>query len=192
MRGYSCILGAVVVGMIFHDVQSAPEKPNFAGEWKSESSDSSSGWGQQLTVTQDASILSIEYEFFASDDRQPPLKFDYDLSGKVTTNSVMMGRGIQTETSTTTWSGDRLVVTTVYPSTDPVDGKSRSVEVQRILWLESPSTLIVEKIRAGVMGGPAATSRTTYTRLERRSANCSAHTGPAHPAAHSERSPSRS
>ena len=165
MRWYSCILGAVVVGMIFHDVHSAPGKPNFAGEWKSESSDSSSGWGQQMTVTQDASTLSIEYVFFASDDRQPPLKFDYDLNGKVTTNSVMMGRGIQTETSTTVWSGERLVITTVYPITHPADGKSLTVEVQRILWLESPTSLIVEKTRAGVMGGPAATSRTRYTKL---------------------------
>ena len=40
-----------------------------------------SGWGADITLTQDATTLAIEYAQFARNDMQPPLKFVYRLNG---------------------------------------------------------------------------------------------------------------
>ena len=61
--------------------------------------DMGSGWGSTITITQDAARLTVEYAFFSRGDMQPPLKFVYALDGSETKNSVMMGRGIQGQTS---------------------------------------------------------------------------------------------
>lgn len=37
-----------------------------------------------------------------------------------------------------------------------------TAELTRKLWLESPITLVVEVTRAGALGGPASTTRSTY------------------------------
>jgi hypothetical protein len=41
-------------------------------------------------------------------------------------------------------------------------GNPFTAELTRRLWLESPTTLVVELTRAGVPGGPASTTRSTY------------------------------
>ena len=38
-----------------------------------------SGWGADITVTQDATTLTIEYAQFARSDMQPPTRFVYRL-----------------------------------------------------------------------------------------------------------------
>src|SRR5215471_9046258 len=53
--------------------------------------DMGSGWGSTITITQDATRLTIEYVFFRRGDMQPPLKFVYALDGSETRNTVMMG-----------------------------------------------------------------------------------------------------
>ena len=121
-----------------------------------------SGWGSNITVTQDASRLTVEYMFFARGDMQPPLKFVYALDGSETKNSVMMGRGIQLQTSKTAWEGNRLVISTVHSFANPETGHPMTSEVEQALTLESPTTLTVEATRIGVLGGPSSTTRTTY------------------------------
>lgn len=178
------LTGALLAAAILcpGSVLAAQERPDFSGDWTIEEApgarggragrggrggpapDMGSGWGRNITITQDAARLTVEYAFFSRGDFQPPLKFHYALDGSTTTNSVMMGRGIQERGSVTAWDGDTLVIRTTHAFTDPATGEPSTVEVTRKLWLESPSRLRVESIFGGALGGPPATTQTTYTR----------------------------
>jgi len=96
---------------------------------------------------------------------QPPLKFTFALDGTETKNAVMMGLGVQEQFSRAAWTGSTLVITTRYVAANPESaGDSLRVEVKRRLSLESPTRLIVETTRGGVLGGPPSTTRTVYTK----------------------------
>jgi hypothetical protein len=129
------------------------------------SGDMGSGWGPTITITQDAGKLIVEYAFFARGDMQPPLRFTYALDGTETRNSVMMGRGIQQQTSKAAWDGDKLVITTTHSLVDPSTGQPVSAMVTQKLSLESPTSLVVESTRAGVLGGPTTNARTVYKKM---------------------------
>jgi hypothetical protein len=161
----------------------AQEKPNFSGRWTTDpdpaavtpgrgagggrgAGDMGSGWGSTITLTQDATRLTVEYVFFARGDMQPPIRLVYPLDGGETKNTVMMGRGMQIQSSRGAWSGNTLVITTLHTFANPQTGKPDTVEVKHSLTLESPSALIVETVRAGVLGGPTTTTKTTYRKLE--------------------------
>jgi hypothetical protein len=124
--------------------------------------DMGSGWGATITMTQDATRLRVEYEAFSRYDLQPPLTFTFPLDGSEGRNTVMMGRGEQIERSRAQWNGQMLVITTAWQVDDRGAGKPFIAELTRKLWLESPTTLIVEVTRAGVLGGPASTTRSVY------------------------------
>jgi hypothetical protein len=169
---------------------SAQSHPDFSGRWTSEPEaaatpattpargggggagggrgargDMGSGWGSNITIAQDAQKLTVEYMFFVRGDMQPPLKFNYALDGSESKNTVMMGRGFQQQLSKTSWSGDKLVITTVHNFQNPATNQPMSTEVTHTLSLTSPTTLLVEVARAGVLGGPATTTQTTYRKL---------------------------
>jgi hypothetical protein len=127
--------------------------------------DMGSGWGPTITITQDAGRLTVEYAFFSRGDLQPPLRFVYALDGSETRNTVMMGRGMQVQTARTAWDNGRLKITTVHTLADPATGKPATVEVVQTLTLESPAQLVVETTRAGVLGGPATSTRSVYRKL---------------------------
>jgi len=95
-------------------------------------------------------------------DLQPPLKFTYALDGTDARNMVMMGRGEQIESSRARWDARTLTITTSFRVDDRTAGKPFTAELTRKLWLESPITLVVEVTRAGALGGPASTTRSTY------------------------------
>jgi hypothetical protein len=124
--------------------------------------DMGSGWGSTITIAQDTQQLSVEYTIFSRYDLQPPLKFTYPLDGSEGRNTVMMGRGEQTESSRAQWEGQTLIITTTFQVTDRAAGKPFTAEVKRKLWLESATTLIVEVTRAGVLGGQASTTQSVY------------------------------
>jgi hypothetical protein len=124
--------------------------------------DQGSGWGSAITITQDDKRLSVEYTVFSRYDLQPPLTFTYTLDGSEARNKVVMGRGEQIETSRAHWNGSVLTIVTTFHVTDRAAGKPFTAEVTRKLSLESPTTLIVEVTRAGVLGGPASTTRSVY------------------------------
>jgi formylglycine-generating enzyme required for sulfatase activity len=157
-------------------VAAAQPLPNFAGEWQREaigevepnattsSADAGSGWGDRISVTQDAAKLVVQYAFFSRADLQPPLRFVYALDGSQTKNVVMMGRGLQNQTSTTTWSGEKLIITTQHDFT--VDGKAMTGEVKQVLSLDSLARLVVETTRSGVLGGPPTPNRTVYRKVD--------------------------
>ena len=121
-----------------------------------------SGWGATITIAQDASRLTVEYVVFSRYDLQPPLTFTYPLDGSVGRNAVMMGRGEQIESSRTQWSGQALIISTTFDVADRGVSKPFTGELTRKLLLESPTTLVVEVTRAGVLGGPASTTRSVY------------------------------
>jgi hypothetical protein len=126
--------------------------------------DMGSGWGSPITVAQDATRLSVEYAVFSRYDLQPPLRFTYPLDGSVGRSTVNMGRGEQTESSRAQWDGQTLIIVTTFDVADRAAGKPFTAELTRKLWLESPTTLVVEVTRAGVLGGPASTTRSVYRR----------------------------
>ena len=124
--------------------------------------DMGSGWGSPLTISQDARRLTVEYVFFSRYDLQPPLTFTYPLDGTDGRNVVSMGRGEQIETSTARWDGPALIITTVHRIDDAAVGKPITMKLTRRLSLESPTTLIVDVTRDGVLGGPSTMTRSTY------------------------------
>ena len=126
--------------------------------------DMGSGWGSTITIAQDASKLSVEYAFFGRGDLQPPMRFTYALDGSESRNTVMMGNGMQAQISRAAWEGETLVITTSHTFTNPDTGKPEKTEVRHALSLASPSSLVVEVTRAGVLGGPTTTTRTVYRR----------------------------
>jgi hypothetical protein len=173
-------LGVLLLGAIV----STQTRPDFSGRWTSDPDpaaargtaeggrgrgpsrgDMGSGWGTLITITQDASRLTVEYAFFGRGDMQRPLRFDYAMDGSETKNSVMMGRGIQSQTSTTTWDGDTFIISTRHAFTDPSTGQPATAQVTQALTLESPTSLVVETTRAGVLGGPTTKTRTVYRKL---------------------------
>jgi hypothetical protein len=124
--------------------------------------DMGSGWGSTITIAQDATRLSVEYSVFSRYDLQPPLTFTYPLDGSVGRNTVNVGLGEQTESSRAQWQGQALTIVTTVQVSDRGAKQPFTAEVTRKLWLESPTTLVVEVIRAGVLGGPASTTRSVY------------------------------
>jgi hypothetical protein len=121
-----------------------------------------SGWGSTITIAQDTKRLSVEYAIFSRYDLQPPLTLRYPLDGSVGGNTVMMGRGEQIESSRAQWNGQTLIIITTFHVADRGAGKVFTTELTRKLWLESPTTLVVEATRAGVLGGPASATRSVY------------------------------
>ena len=124
--------------------------------------DMGSGWGSTITIAQDAGQLTIEYPIFSRYDLQPPRKVTFPLDGSEGRNTVMLGRGEQVESSKAKWDGQALIIVTTFLVSDRAAGKPFTVEVTRRLSLDSPTILIVEVTRAGVLGGPAATTRSVY------------------------------
>jgi len=125
--------------------------------------DMGSGWGSTITIAQDAKRLSVEYIFFSRYDAQPSLTFLYPLDGSEGRNTVMMGRGEQTESSRTEWIGSTLVITSRHRvDTGIAGGQPLTINVTRKLSLESPTTMIVEVTRGGVLGGPSSMTRSVY------------------------------
>lgn len=158
----------------------AQQRPDFSGRWR-EAADTAeasgrtrrgppspgtmgSGWGSDLTITQDAATLTVEYMFFDRGDMQPPWRFAFALDGSETRDTIMMGRGMQERIATAGWRGDELELRIVETYPDAAPGEPTRSEVVRTLRLESPTTMMVETTRAGVLGGPSTTTRTRYIR----------------------------
>jgi hypothetical protein len=121
-----------------------------------------SGWGPTITLTQDATTLTVEYQPYVPYDMQRPLKFVYLLNGSESRNTINAGRGPQEQISKVTWAGSSLVITTAHSFKNPQSGATDTSETKQVLSLESPAVLVVETTRSGVMGGPASTTMTKY------------------------------
>jgi hypothetical protein len=121
-----------------------------------------SGWGNEFTVTQDAERLVVQTAYFTPRDMQPPLRLVYRLDGSEGKNAVMLGRGTQEQTAKVAWDGGKLVITTTHHFRDPRTGQPAASETKQVLWLESPTSLVVETTHGGALGGPPVTGKTAY------------------------------
>jgi len=155
----------------------AQSRPDFSGRWTAipeppaagggppaatAAATMGSGWGPEITITQNAGTLILERAQFSQYDLQPPMRLTYALDGSESRNTINMGRGPQESVSKATWQDATLAITTSYRFNDPQNGKAESVEVKQVLSLDSSGSLVVTTTRSGVLGGPPATSTTTY------------------------------
>jgi len=155
------------------------DRPSFTGQWTVDTppapaggrgprggapADLGSGWTTTFTITQDAAQLTVQYAFFTRGDMQPPTRVVFALDGSETANSVMMGRGTQTEKSRAAWDNNRLVIATTYTFANPATGAPETGKITRTLSLDPNGLLVVEVLRHGVLGGPDTTSRTAHRR----------------------------
>ena len=148
------------------------QRPDFSGEWvRSDSAEQrsvasvgdagfrvgtpGSGWGSPLTIRQEANRLVVEYVFFGTYDLQPRLSFTFALDGSETRNRIMLSHAESVLRSRAVWRDSALEITTTFP-TPP--GVSSGGEVQQILTLQSPRTLLLETRRGD------AVLRTTFVR----------------------------
>ena len=114
----------------------AAQTPSFAGRWvlapEPPSRTQSGGrltpsapgtlWGSDVTLTQDATTLTVEYARFARSDMQPPTKLVYRLDGSESRNTINLGRGPQEQVSRARWDGDRLIIVTQHRFTTSAAG----------------------------------------------------------------------
>ena len=154
------------------------QSPDFSGHWIAEASmaprpkpggpppaprgDMGSGWGTPITITQTASELVVEQPIFSRYDLQPPLRIVFRLDGQESRNTVMAGHETQTRTSRASWEGQTLVIVTSFPGIDPDSGKPFTTLVTQRLTLESPTQLLIEAVRSGVLGGRETRSQTLF------------------------------
>ena len=176
-----CALVACCLAAVLPAALSAQPPADFSGRWLLDApavastpavpgtpaaaaapGDMGSGWGPTITITQDSKRLSVQYTVFSRYDLQPPLTLAYPLDGSVGRNTVMMGRGEQIESSRAQWNGQTLTIITTFDIADRGAGAPFKAEMTRTLRLESPTTMVVDVTRAGVLGGPASTTRSVY------------------------------
>jgi hypothetical protein len=123
-----------------------------------------SGWGAEITLTQDAASLTVEYTYFHPREIQPPFRFKYLLDGSQSRNTVNLGRGAQEQVSKAAFEGSSLVITTTHGFINPLNGQPMTSETRQVLSLDPPASLVIETTRSAVMGGKASTTKTTYGR----------------------------
>lgn len=146
----------------------AQAKPNFAGKWTLDPASAPAapaggpgggggrgggrggGLGSELTITQDATTIKLDY---VGGGRNPgPVSLTYRLDGSNSANTNAMGAE---QVSKAAWEGDKLVVTTA------VTMGGVSGEQKRTFSLEG-GTLVVETSQPGREGGPAMSTRAVY------------------------------
>jgi hypothetical protein len=156
--------------MLIHTAPAAQAPADFSGQWTAQAppdskpprGDMGSGFGTPIAISQDAGQIVIQQTLFSRYDLQPPVRYAFALDGSESKNAVMIGHSTQVRTSRAAWDGAALRITTAYPAVDPGSGKAFTTEVTYRLSLESPSTLVIEATRAGVLGGKPTTTRTIY------------------------------
>lgn len=150
-------VAALVVGSVSAFAQA---KPNFAGKWTMDPASAPApggggrgggrgGLGPELTITQDATTVKLDY---MGGGRNPgPVSLTYNLDGSDSTN-MMNGNE---QVSKAAWDGDKLVITTT------VSFGGNSLEQKRMLSLEG-GDLVVESENPGRGGGAPTTTRAVY------------------------------
>jgi hypothetical protein len=139
----------------------AQAKPNFAGEWKivtdpGGGGDRGGGPGIDLTITQGAAAMTVEYR--GGGQAPAPVKLTYKLDDSVSKN-MMAGRGGGAPTeqvSKAMWAGNKLVVTTT----------TGAGEEKRTFSMDG-GYLVVETSAPARNGGAPNITKVTYKKYER-------------------------
>ncbi len=129
-----------------------------------------SGWGDRISIAHTPDRLDLERVIFSPRDLQPTARYRIALDGAPTAHDHEVGRAGNRATTTAAWDGDRLVVTSLFPVTDPRSGETSTSQVIRTLWLQPPAsppwepTLIIETQRDSALGGLPSITRTVYSK----------------------------
>ena len=148
----------------------AQAKPDFSGKWTLDPASAPApapaaggggggrgggrggggGLGQEFTITQDASTLTI-----TRDQGGQPVALVYKLDGSESKNTVAGRGGQQEQVSKTMWMANKLMITT------KLDFGGNTVEQARTLSLEG-GNLVVEQSQPGRDGGAPQTQKLVY------------------------------
>lgn len=155
MRRVTAILSVAAVVLMAAGLV-AQAKPSFAGEWKMVVPNGQGDPGIDLTITQSATAMTVEYR--AGGQAPAPGKLTYTLDGSVSRN-MMAGRGggaPAEQVSMAMWAGNNLVVTTT----------TGAGEEKRTFSMEG-GDLVVETSAPTRNGGAPSISKVTYRKYER-------------------------
>jgi hypothetical protein len=126
--------------------------------------DMGTGWGNPLTMTQQADRFIVSYTYFSAYDLMAPLRFEFALDGRETRQEVVIGPGVTRLQSRAEWRGDSLVLLTRQPVPPEVAPAGVLAEVSRTLVLQAPDTLRMIITRAGIGGAPTNRLNTLFAR----------------------------
>jgi hypothetical protein len=155
MRRVTAILSVAAVVLMAAGLV-AQTKPSFAGEWKLVADQGLGEPGIDLTITQSATAMTVEYR--AGGQAPAPVKLTYELDGSVSKN-MMAGRGGGAPTeqvSKAMWAGNTLVVTTT----------TGAGEEKRTFSMEGDN-LVVETSAPARNGGAPNITKVAYKRYQR-------------------------
>ena len=137
----------------------AQAKPSFAGEWKLVADRGLGEPGIDLTITQSATAMTVEYR--AGGPAPAPVKLTYNLDGSVSKNMTTAGRGGGAPTeqvSKAMWAANKLVVTTT----------TGAGEEKRTFSMEGGDLVVETSAPAPARGGGAPNvTKVTYKKYER-------------------------
>ena len=162
------------LALLFTVSAAAQSLPDFSGRWIAVPESAAtgggnlaagplgSGWGNEVTLTQNATTLTVERAQFSAYDMQPPMQFSYALDGSENRITLNVGRGPQEMVAKASRQGDSLVITTSYHVSLPDGGRPATVEMKQVLSLDAPGSLVVTTTLTGLKGGTSSTSTTRY------------------------------
>jgi hypothetical protein len=155
MRRVTAILSVAAIVLMAAGL-AAQAKSSFAGEWKLVADQGLGQPGIDLTITQSATAMTVEYR--AGGQAPAPGKLTYKLDGSVSKN-MMPGRGGGAPTeqvSKAMWAGNNIVVTTT----------TGAGEEKRTFSMDG-GDLVVETSAPARNGGAPNITKVTYKRYER-------------------------
>jgi hypothetical protein len=165
MKRMTALLSAAAVAVMTVGVFA--QTPNFAGKWSRVDDPAAAapaggagggrgfggrgGFGQEVTITQDASTIKMEW----MQGQGGMQTRTYKLDGSDSVNQVM-GRGGEAapQTSKAVWEGGKLVITTT----------TQFGENKQVLSMEG-GNLVVEQTNPGRGGGAPTTTKITYKKM---------------------------
>ena len=151
---HALTLVAVVASMT---IALAQAPPNFAGKWTlvpdpKRPGGGMGGLGQEATITQDASTLTI-----TRTNQMGTFTSNYKLDGSESRNTLNIQGNSVDQMSTTKWDSGKLLVNT------KMDFGGNPVEVKMVMSLDPSGNLVVETTRPDFQGGGAPiTTKMTY------------------------------
>ena len=109
------------------------------------------GLGRMATIAQDAKMLTVTRIM-----QNGEMKMLYNLDGSESRNTVTMGGNPIEQSSTTKWSDNKYVITTM----SSFNGKSFTSTMT--LWLDASGNLVVESTSPARGGGAPVTTTMSY------------------------------
>jgi hypothetical protein len=175
MARFDKACGAAILALVAATAV-AQTPPDFSGRWTAPpppeasgvrgvqvaSGTMGSGWGGEITITQEASQLTVERAQFSHYDLQPPMRLTFALDGSESRNTINMGRGPQEIVSKAVRQENSVVITSSYRFEAPQGAGTETIEVRQVFSLDASGSLVITTTRGGLGGGPSSASTTTY------------------------------